>query len=155
MFDSFSMWLTGSMIGPSIMPPIANWAKRLVTDKTPTNQTLIDNLHPITAVKDGQLCWVSAALSVTGIFEIIVSSDKGVATAVYILAICCSLFGNGIVFAEGAGNPTPWPGTPILQMRKLWASFILLIATTVCCFCIHYDRDVQAVLRAAWSGIFQ
>jgi hypothetical protein len=144
MFDNYLAWLTAGVVGPSVLPPLANVIKRGLMDDTPLNRNVRDNLHFLSAIKDGQLCWVSVGLLITGLFEMLITAQQGMATVIYTMGLALLLFANGIVFSEGSGTPTPWPGTPILGMRRLWISVIALLATALCCFCIHYAVDMHA-----------
>ena len=82
----------------------------------------------------------------------LIAAQQGMATTIYALGLAFLLFGNGIIFSEGSGKPTPWPGTPVLGMRRLWMSVLALVATAFCCFCIHYAADMHAWANAQWGA---
>jgi CDP-diglyceride synthetase len=124
-------WTVVTIVVPVAIPlfaqSIAYWG-----EDDPTLKPLV---HPMAAVKDGQLIWVTVAIAMVGAYEL---PDIHHLNGLLLGFLMVVLIGCAVLFGKSAGKVAPYPA-PLKTLTTFWVSLFFLVVTVLCALAIHYQ----------------
>jgi hypothetical protein len=138
-------WLVLLVVLPATAPIVGAY----VIWRTTRGEEKKKLTHPKRSIKDGQLVWVALAFCGSGAYEIHVARDGidwlnwgiggGFAFIVFI---------SGIVAAQGALDPPPFPMTTDDDKSLMRTAFWLTVAAAVLFITVHFEPQIGKLFRA-------
>jgi len=131
-------WLFTSIVLPSMAPVACMWLVFVVA-----RGDFKDKLHPMRAVKDGQLGWVSLAFCGSAIYEL--PPDVGSArSTIYLVAL--GLIGISTLWAIwGVVQPAEFPSTNPEEKLLFRLTLGLTLISAVLFVAVHFAKELRGL----------